>query len=247
MIDRLLYFVSHGETMQALFRDSRHTVPAPSLLSALILFFGLPQEDARKFKQQNLQKPDPAQSAGFRGTDPSRHVMELHRDDFKVYLQGQSLGHMMARIDEKFAASISSDPRIKPGEWAVFPDLHGFMATRMFEAVTRTVYGDGFLEVCPNLYDDFWAFYEALPMLLLKVPRWANPKIWAARDKMHDDFIQWRRWGEQQPGNQKGSGNTELFDPVWGTAMSRRLSEIYEEIGCSETGVAAAMLSYISV
>jgi hypothetical protein len=245
MMDRMLYFVSHGESMQALFRDSKHTVPAPCLLSALVLFFGCPEEDAVVFKKQDLEKPNPAHTSGYRGTDPSRHVMELHRDDFKVYLQGQNLSRIMARIDDIFAKSISSDPTIKTDEWTEFPDLHAFMATRMFDAVTRTVFGDGILEVCPDLYDDFWAFYEALPTLLLKVPRWMNPKIWAARDKMHEDFIRWRHWGEAQPGGD--SESLDVFDPIWGTAMSRRLSKIYEDIGFSEKGVAAAMLSYFSV
>jgi len=246
MLDRVLYFVPHGDAMQALFKDSRHLVPAPCLLSALTLFFGLPQEDATIFRTQDLQKSDPALTSGFRGLDPSRHVMELHRDDFKAYLHGYNLSRLMSKIDDIFAESIS-DPGMVTDQWAEIPDLHAFMATRIFEAVTRTIFGDGFLAVCPTLYDDFWAFYEALPTLLLKVPRWMNPKVWAARDKMHENFIRWRQWGQSQQEWGLTQDESDIFDPVWGTVMSRRLSKIYEDIGFSEKGVAAAMLSYMSV
>ncbi|KAK3305828.1 cytochrome P450 [Chaetomium strumarium] len=264
MMDRILYFVPHGEAMQSLFRDSRHAVPAPALLTALTIFFGLPKEDVRRFKQHDTTKPiaGPGQRSttpptGFAAVDVSRHAMEQHRLDFRVYLQGQSLQRIMARVLDEFAGSISSSfvdgdgVRIGDG-WTEFPDLHAFVATRMFEAVARVVFGDGLLRVCPDLYRDFWAFYEALPMLLLKVPRWLNPGIWAARDKMHRNFIDWKRWCAAQSELERGDGDVgreddEVFDPVWGTHMTKRLVRVYADIGLSEKGIAAGLLSYLSV
>jgi hypothetical protein len=125
----------------------------------------------------------------------------------------------------------------------------------MFEAVTRVVFGEGLLRVCPDLYRDFWAFYAALPTLLLKVPRWLNPGVWAARDKMHQNFIDWKRWCEAQPeketdaggGGGGGGEKDEVFDPIWGTNMTKRLVRVYADIGLSEKGVAAGLLSYLSV
>ena len=258
MLSRILYFVPHGEAMSALFRDSRHTVPAPCLLTALVRFFGLPAGDRKKFKEQMIPPRAAGGANAAIATDPSRYIMEKHRSDFRVYLQGGNLGAILSRITDAFAASISSDPRISAAadaEWVELPDLHDFMARRVFGAVTDVVFDEAFARVCPTLYEDFWAFYEVLPLLLLGIPRWMLPSIWAARDKMHHNFIVWRRWCEAQtpggaagaPAGDGGGGGDDIFDPVWGTAMTRRLSKIYEGLGFSDKGVAAAMLSYFSV
>jgi len=246
MVDRILYFVPHGDPVLALFKDSRHMVPAPCLLSALTLFFGMPKEDEEKFRTQKIEKSTVAIAPGATAVDPSRHVMEQHRAGFRISLHGSNLNLVMARVTDRYIESIASDAKIKTDEWSEVPDLHDFMATRIFEAVTRVIFGDGMMKVCPDIYKDFWAFYEALPTLLLKVPRWMNPGSWAARDKMHQNMIKWRHWCERQPRTETVSED-DIFDPIFGMAMTRRLSEVYQDIGLGEIGVAAAVLSYFSV
>ncbi|KAK4237564.1 hypothetical protein C8A03DRAFT_34466 [Achaetomium macrosporum] len=195
--------------MQFLFRDSRHAVPAPALLTVLTLFFGLPKEDAdHRTGTTGLD----GTLSGFAAVDVPRQVMEQHRVDFRVYLQGQNLQRIMRCVLDKFGESI---------------------------AVTRVVVGEGLLAVCPDLCRDFWAFYEALPTLLLKVPRWLNPAVWAARDKMHQNLIYWRRWCKAQTESETDGdgGDDAVFDPVWGTHMTKWLVRVYENLGLSEKGL----------
>jgi hypothetical protein len=109
------------------------------------------------------------------------------------------------------------------------------------------MFGPHILRLCPTLYEDFWDFYAALPYLLVRYPRWLAPRSWAKRDKMHAHLARWRDWCNAHGDKKAEEASDDVFDPIWGSAVTRRLVRIYEDLGLSDKAISAAILSFFSV
>ena len=65
------------------------------------------------------------------------------------------------------------------------------MRDEMFDASVKAMCGTRIFQVNPNLYEDFWAWSEALPKLAKGYPRWLVPSAYRLRDKMFDNIKRW--------------------------------------------------------
>jgi hypothetical protein len=232
------YFAMPGEQVRYLFKTSTNLVPTPSLLDALTTFFGLPTQDAATLRQK------PEFSSVTAPLDLSRQIMQQQRRDFAHYLQGPNL----ELIIKRFASNLLREfdlRRLDESGWVHFRDLYGYMTSMIFRAEVEALYGEHIFQVCPTMNEDFWNFYESLPIIAKKAPKWLAPSSYAAQRKMQDNFSKWRIWCTMH--SHPGMGKYSEYEPLWGCRYVRAMVDRFDGLGFSPTGVATAMFGFLFV
>ena len=234
-----------GDQARALFKSSSNLVPIPSLLGALITFFGLPRIDRRIFKHDHISKFEAGTGLLTRHGDPSRRIMEHQRKDFITFLHGTNLKRIMARHMANLVREISLVENVDK-EWVIFPDLYRLVTAWIFRAQVQALYGTLLLQRFPSLFDDFCAFYEAFPVVSRRLPQWLSPSAYRAQKRMQENF---RDWNKLRKGlSQRESDISDVdYDPVCGSAYIQRMARRHEELGFSEEGIASVMFGYLFV
>ncbi|KAK2758844.1 nacht and ankyrin domain protein [Colletotrichum kahawae] len=241
-----MYYVLPGENIQAIFRKSDdNLLPAPSLLDSLQIFFGLPDEDAAVFDHIGISHFEQTRIDTRYHThhsDPSRRVMEHQRKDFAKYLSGHNLRQTMHQYADIFRQSVW--PRDTNRHESIhIPDLYNFLRDTIFRAEVEALYGNQMFEACPSLCADFWAFYDAFPVISRQSLQLLFRSHYATRDRIIRNFINWR--GAQ--GSPALSFPSTTEDISYGTPYVRDMVRRHEALGFSEAGIASVMLGYLFV
>ncbi|KAH8655571.1 cytochrome P450, partial [Xylariales sp. PMI_506] len=245
-----IYLAMPGRQVQALFKTSRNLVPTPSLFTALTTFFGLSRKDFRIFEHDHITQFEAGKGFTTKHSDTSRRIMEHQRNDFKEFLQGYKL----KAITLRFSVNLRHEMRIDRGipysgdnqkGWIDLPDLYQLVVSWTFRAQVDAIYGEYLLKLCPSIFEDFCAFYNAFPIISRKLPRWLYPSQYRARDKMQENFQSWRNWCKFN-GKDTEIWNAD-YEPVWGTQYVRKMVERHEDLGFSDEGIASVMLGYLFV
>ncbi|KAG7038291.1 Nacht and ankyrin domain protein [Colletotrichum scovillei] len=233
-----VYFAFPGEATKDLFRSSRDLVPAPSLLDALTVFFGL-TSDREIFQHDNISAFEIPLGEHTSHPDPSRRIMEHQRKDFATYLNGEHLGSVMTTFTDIFTKSLWPEADESRGAIAL-PDLYLFIRNRIFRAEVEALYGEHIFSICPSLCDDFWAFYDAFPVISRQLPQWLFPAHYSTRRKMLLNLHIWRTWCNS------ASERTSNDGLIWGTSYIRRMVQRHEDLGFSDDGISSVMLGYLT-
>ncbi|KAF4473858.1 25-hydroxycholesterol 7-alpha-hydroxylase [Colletotrichum fructicola Nara gc5] len=217
----------------------------PILLDSLQIFFGLPGEDAAVFDHMGISHFEQTKNHATHHThhsDPSRRVMEHQRKDFAKYLSGEDLKQTMHQYASVFRQSVLPTD-VERRESTCIPDVYNFLRDIIFRAEVEALYGNQIFTACPSLCADFWAFYDAFPVISRQSPQLLFRSHYATRDKMIRNFIDWR--GAQGSPASSCTGTPE--DTSYGTPYVRDMVRRHEALGFSETGVASVMLGYLFV
>ncbi|KZL87431.1 nacht and ankyrin domain protein [Colletotrichum incanum] len=245
-----LLYVLPGEGVRSLLRASRDFVPVPGLFDGLTVFFGLTPADYHIFNHDHISAFESTKGKEHSTSHPdeSRRIMEHQRKDFTTFLTGENLRLVMERFSCNLRELIypyhfiHSDP-----ESVVIPDLYTFVRDAIFKAEVEALYGKHIFTICPSFGKDFWAFYDAFPVVSRGSPRWLYPAQYRSRDQMLRNFNIWRKWCKSNSyRDNEEPGNAES-DPIWGTRYVRNMVRRYEGLEFSETGVSALMLGFLFV
>ncbi|OAQ60189.1 cytochrome p450 domain-containing protein [Pochonia chlamydosporia 170] len=200
--------------------------------------FGLPPEDYHIFNTANNSHADSVTPKN----DPSRIIMMSQRKDIVFYLQGSNLNWLMQQFTCKFIEILRREPE---GPWQMKPDLYQYMTRGIFLAEVDVLYGEGIFKSCPTLCEDFWAFYEAIPVISRNIPTWMSPSSYVAQRKMLNNFRTWQLSCVSESNERKTGVDTTGPDDIWGTHYIRRMYERFRDLGFSEGGIATAMVGFL--
>ncbi|TQN70896.1 Lanosterol 14-alpha demethylase, partial [Colletotrichum shisoi] len=245
-----LYYVLPGEGVRLLFKAPRDLVPVPGIFDALTIFFGLTPSDYHVFNHDHISafEANKGKEHSTSHPDESRRIIEHQRKDFVTFLNGENLRLVMDRFSCNLRRQFGPlhPPHPSP-EFVDVPDLYRFVRDSLFKAEVEALYGKRIFVVCPSLCEDFWAFYDAFPVVSRGSPRWLYPAEYHSGDLMLRNLDTWRRWcnanshqDDEEPGHAESN-------PIWGTRYVKNMVRRYEGLGFSDPGVSSLLLGFLFV
>ncbi|KAK1674074.1 cytochrome P450 [Colletotrichum godetiae] len=245
-----LCYVLPGEGVRSLFKGPRELVPVPGIFDALTIFFGLQAADYHVFEHNYVSAFEKRDGAGFSTSHPdaSRRIMEHQRKDFITFLNGENLRLVMDRFSSNLNhqlwphnASVTNQCPV------VFPDLYKFVRDAIFRAEVEALYGKHIFKSCPSFCEDFWALYDAFPVISRGGPRWMYPSQYRTRDLVLENLSKWRSWCNSNSDHDDTEPGNAEYDPIWGTRYVRNMVRRYEDLGFSEAGISSVILGFLFV
>ncbi|OHW93295.1 NACHT and ankyrin domain protein, partial [Colletotrichum incanum] len=233
-----LYYVLPGEEIKLFWDSQTHLLPSPSLLDSLRVFFGLEADDCKIFNHGNIASYEALINFRTCHTDPSRRIMEHQRKDFAKYLSGRKLQEVMNQYSNNFEKCVFSEGHTATKR--TLPDLYIFIRDLVFRAEIEALYGEHIFAVCPSLIEDFWAFYDAFPVISRQLPRWLFPSSYRTRDKMKANLHRWKKSISSSPSDVPS-------DIEKGTSYVHSMIRRHELLGFSDSGIASVLLGYLFV
>ncbi|KAF6821157.1 nacht and ankyrin domain protein [Colletotrichum plurivorum] len=231
-----------------MFRNSRDSVPVPGLFDALTVFFGLTPRESAVFDHAHISNFEDRHGEGYRTShpDPSRRIIEHQRRDFARFLTGDGLADIMGRFHGNLRSELARSLK-SPTTQEQLPDLYTLVRNAVFRAEVEAIYGEAVFAVRPSFCEDFWAFYDAFPVVARGLPRWLFPSQYRARDRMLDNFRAWRSFCTSRLDLTDDDLVDCEYESVWGTRYVRRMVQRHEKMGFSDDGIASVMLGYLFV
>lgn len=245
-----LCYVLPGEGVRLLFKAPRDLVPVPGIFDASTVFFGLTPSDYHVFNHDHISafEANKGNEHSTSHPDESRRIMEHQRKDFATFLNGENLRLVMDRFSCNFRQQFWPCHPLHPSsEFVDVPDLYRFVRDSLFKAEVEALYGKRIFIVCPSFCEDFWAFYDAFPVVSRGSPRWLYPAEYHSRDLVLRNLDTWRRWcnanshqDDEEPGHAESN-------PIWGTRYVKNMVRRYEGLGFSDPGVSSLLLGFLFV
>ncbi|KAI3536737.1 hypothetical protein CSPX01_10634 [Colletotrichum filicis] len=245
-----LCYVLPGEGVRSLFKGPRDLVPVPGIFDALTIFFGLEAVDYHVFDHDHISAFETRDEAGLTTSHPdaSRRIMEHQRKDFITFLNGENLRLVMDRFSSNFSQRLCPKNASVPNQDPVaIPDLYKFVRDTIFRAEVEALYGKHIFRLCPSFCEDFWAFYDAFPVVSRGSPRWMYPSQYRRRDRVIRSLSKWRDWCNSNSNNDDAEPGDAESDPIWGTRYVRNMVRRYEDLGFSDAGTSSVILGFLFV
>ncbi|KAK0727675.1 cytochrome P450, partial [Lasiosphaeria miniovina] len=254
-----VYVPAGSEFLGALMRKSiRDVNNKKAVMRALRDQFGVPAGDLPIWALDESgfgAKPAP----GFEGWPPERRPYHSQHRDFQAFLAGgAALDAMTAKFVECYTRQLLLPPlgQVRNGggendndkhgtDWIEVPDLYAFWRRHMFHAAVYALCGSHIFDVCPDFADQFWAYDEALSVLLKRVPPWLAPARYAARTKAVESVRRWQASARAKFDWHDQAAVEADWEPIYGARIMRARQVMWRQIGQSETGSAATDLGMI--
>jgi cytochrome P450 len=239
-----MYYVPHGEAVQAMFRAARELSMKPIILVAMRDQFGMHPRDVAVFERDgsgDTSKP----LEGWEHMDPAHRVFYNQHRDLATMLSGAPLDGMVGRFTANYAARLKK-PTVEIGEeWVELPDLYAFLRGEMFHAACEGLLGERIFEVCPNFSREFWEFDKHLITYLRRTPRWMAPKAYAARDRALASMQKWYEQARAKLDYRDPALAGVEYEPIWGSRLMRMRAEMFDNAGFSLEGSVCMDLGFL--
>ena len=153
---------------------------------------------------------------------------------------------LTAKFVEIFSTTLDAEPQGKWQEVSIFD----FLRMRMSRSSIVALCGSRILVVSPTVVDDFWAWSDVFLNLTYQVPRWAFPRGYEARDKLHASMKRWLAdaWNRCDPSDPAGDVD---WEENFGSRLLRAREKMFKETfggsldsrASSEMGILLASVS----
>jgi hypothetical protein len=142
-----------------------------------------------------------------------------------THLSGPALTSITARFQSTLAHKIAEPDEIGP-QWTEIEDLCGFLRAGVFEAAIRSMLGEYILALNPTFVSDFFTYDAGMRSLFLQMPRWLNPGIYRARDRMVENVMRWHEYAREKC--DIGEVGEEIeWEAYWGSRISRERQRVF--------------------
>ena len=232
-----MYYIPHGEPIQAYFKNSRDLdSKALSLLG--LNQFGCPPDDMKRIGADNSgihARP----AAGYEHLDnKQRYFYTTHRD-FHSLLMGKSLDAMTARFVRVLTGRMRAAQQVQGTEWTELPDFYVFLRNEMFQANMQALCGDRFFELNPDFTQVFWDLDGKMLDFLRRLPRWMAAKSHALRDQALAAVAKWHRVSNERFDWHDEDLVEAEWEPQFGAHLMRARQQMFGSIGTSAASHAA--------
>jgi hypothetical protein len=178
--------------VQKFFRSSRSFNFENLVILVTQRILGMPPADAEKLSEDNSGRgATPLGEVGERGRIWQKIVDISHAN----FYNKESLCDLSDRWISEFLRNTEALSLRSGKEWTEVP-IYEFVRKPMLFASAITIMGPLFLEECPNVEEDLWAFDRAFVTLLVGAPRFLCRQGWDARDRLLAAVKRWlaRAW-----------------------------------------------------
>ncbi|KAL2822611.1 cytochrome P450 [Aspergillus granulosus] len=233
------YFVSGCDVVNTLLRSPRNLSPKPFIALAMENMFGTPRSAMPMYRNDNSGiAPIPL---------PNTHVAPEHRIYYHQhksahrFLTGDALRGMTDRFMRVLSEELHGDLSIAPDDdWVQLPDLYTFWRSRIFHAAVHALFGPYLPLLTPSFETDFWNYIDAIPTLVMGLPRWMTPAAYAARDRVFTAVKIWHRFARAHSDYRCNSPEGPEWDKYWGSAWLKVRQQFGKDSGCMDEDALAA-------
>jgi hypothetical protein len=213
-----MYIISGPELVAAFFKATKETNGHFGTTIAMEHAFGMPRKAAAFYGADDSGLlPSPALNA--KTTRPEDRIFYIIHKMVNTHLSGPSLTPITARFQENLAKKVSQPSDIGY-DWVKIPNLYSFLQGQVLEAAVRSIMGDYILSLNPTFIADFWAYDRGMRKLFLRTPRWWDPAIYRARDKMLENVMRWHKYAHEHCDVWNVPEDVE-WEPYFGSKFSR--------------------------
>ncbi|KAL2169097.1 hypothetical protein VTG60DRAFT_6424 [Thermothelomyces hinnuleus] len=244
-----MYYIPHGEAVQAMFKHARDLSMKPIILVAMRDQFGMPPADIAVYERDG--SGDSAKPLdGWEHMDPAHRVFYNQHRDLNAMLNGAALDGIVARFAANFTARLRNTNLVGSSgddrrQWTELPDLYAFLRDTMFQAACRSLLGERIFELCPDFSREFWEFDRHIMTYLRRTPRWMAPRAYAARDRVHGSLRKWCEHARATVDYRDPSLAGVEYEPVWGARLMRARADMFDKAGFSLDGSVSMDLGFI--
>ena len=222
-----MYIVGDAEQVQALFKPTPTVLTNMGLIFAMKNGLGTPDHVLPLYTADDsgpLLRPVPGSTVR-----PENRIRMLHMKAAHDHLAGSNGIKLGERYMALLVKNMSADPSIGPN-WVEFPDLFLFVQNLVFPAGTETLFGSTMGALHPTLTEDFWAFSDAIPMLLKGLPRWLAPRSYKKRDKLLRMIKEWHSLIDQRIAASEPRTTEPDWEPDLGSRYIRERQKIFRSL-----------------
>jgi hypothetical protein len=198
--------------------------------------FGSPRKSVAFYEADDsglFAKPLP----GSTTKDEDRIFYTIHKM-VNTYLQGNSLTGMTTRFQANLARMVEESE--VGDEWIEVPDFYAFLQMQTLEAAVRSIFGDYILSLNPTFAQDFWTFDRGMRDLFMQTPRWMQPGIFRARDRMLENVTRWHKYALEHYDIENAEKDDVDWEPYLGSKFGRvRVATFMKFKALDETARAA--------
>ncbi|KAH6847079.1 cytochrome P450 [Chaetomium sp. MPI-CAGE-AT-0009] len=239
-----MYYVPHGESVQAMFRHARELSMKPIILVAMRDQFGMAPADVAVFERDG--SGDTAKPLdGWEHMDPARRVFYNQHRDLAAMLSGAPFDAMVARFAANYAARLRAPAVAIGDEWTELPDLYAFLRDEMFHAACQGLLGEHIFALCPDFSRELWEFDAHMLACLRRTPRWLAPRAYAARDRALASLQKWCEHARATRDYRDPALAGVEYEPVWGARLMRARAEMFDNAGFSLEGSVVMDLGFV--
>jgi hypothetical protein len=231
-----MYIISGAELVAALFKATKETNGNRGTILAMEYAFGAPRKSVEFYEADDSgMLPNPVPDCK---TKPEDRIFYTTYKVIATFLSGPNLTPITTRFQESLIKKVS-EPSVVGYGWVDIPDLYGFLQVQILEAAVRAIMGEYILSLNPTFLQDFWEYDRGMRGLFMRTPRWINPGIYLARDKMLKNIKRWHRYALENCDLLNVPDDVE-WEPYWGTRFERyRQTNFHKWKALDETARAA--------
>jgi hypothetical protein len=209
------YVITGSQNIQAIFRKSKSLSFEKFLRQVMEVPTGIRPEEVDLFFT-------PLKS------DPKMHPLDLFHQIHHDHATASSAANQLAtKFFEDFSDTLDAEPQ---GQWQEV-SVYQFLRSRMSKASMTALCGTRMFEVSPGILDDFWAWDSMFMKLTYGFPRFAFPKAYEARDKVHGST---KRWLKDAWERYDWSSPDVDWEENFGSRLMRvREKNFREAVGCN--------------
>src|ERR1700733_3727724 len=227
------YVITGSQNIQAIFRKSKSLSFETFLRQVMEVPTGIRREEVDLFFT-------PLKS------DPKMHPLDLfHQIHHDHATASGAANQLTTKFFEDFSDTLDAEPQ---GQWQEV-SVYQFLRSRMSKASMTALCGTRMFEVSPGILDGFWAWDSMFMKLTYGFPRFAFPKAYEARDKVHGST---KRWLKDAWERYDWSSPDVDWEENFGSRLMRvREKNFKEAVGCNldsrasnEMGLMLALVSH---
>ncbi|KAI9766225.1 MAG: hypothetical protein M1839_005001 [Geoglossum umbratile] len=230
-----VYLLTGKQNVQKFFRSSRSFNFENLVILVTQRILGMPPADVEKLSEDNSGRgATPLGEFGERGRVWQKIVDISHAN----FYNKESLRSLSDRWISEFAKNIEALSSRSGDEWTEVR-IYEFVRGPMLFASVVTIMGPRFLEECPTVEKDLWAFDRAFLTLLVGAPRFLCRRGWDARNRLLAAIRRWlaRSWEEFDWQDEKAK--TLEWEENFGHKIVREREQTLAAYGLSLDGRAA--------
>jgi hypothetical protein len=231
-----VYFISGAKNVQKVFRSSNSLSSDFLVLEVYRKVIGVPKRDLA------IYEADKSGSSATPLTSISeekriwRQLHQVQHHHLSTSVPLIILTRVFTTEFEKIMDEIPLD------EWTTLL-VYKFVRTSMSTASTISLIGSGVFKENPNLIDDFWIYFEGFMALFMGLPRFMNPKVYEARERLTAACIKHLKSFEDK------YDEIQKQDPDWdedlGSKVNRLRDKALLDAGLSIEGRGAHLGGYL--
>lgn len=231
-----VYLISGAKNIQTIFRNSKIMTSDFLVLEVYRKVMNVPKHDLAIFE---------ADTSGSSATPltPIPDEKRIWRRMHEILHRNMAIGPPLDTLTSVFTTELHRVLDEQPlDEWTTV-DVYKFVSSKMSTASTISLIGNGMFKHNPQITDDFWEYFDGFMALFMELPRFMNPGVWEARERLNRGCVRHLRGVEER--YDQIQQRDEDWDEEFGSRMNRLRDKLLRDSGVSIEGRGAQLGGFL--